>query len=258
MNKTMTSVITTLLFFLSGPVFAQAVGQESAEPQQPVSEQAPAEPAGTEQASVPGKAPEPITGAFGITLGKLFKPSMVAKVIDKQPHKYRGPEGTQLTGSLIQVEPVQPDERFQRYAVMTTDKDIVYAIRAEYQFELKKAKEDKDKAKRSTKFRKTCKNAVKSLAKEMEARHGKPRGAGWDGEWFAFRQFTENTDKSLRLYGNRCRSGIYSVVYTDQALLGIQAKPPKKPEKEEQQEQKPEQKEQEQGQEQVPESEQPS
>ena len=240
MNKTMTSVITTLLFFLSGPVFAQTAGDESAQPQQPVSEQAPAEPAGTEQASAPGKAPEPITGAFGITLGELFKPSMVAKVIDKQPHKYRGPEGAQLTGSLIQVEPVQPDERFQRYAVMTTDKDIVYAIRAEYQFELEKAKQDKDKAKRSTKFRKTCKNAVKSLAKEMEARHGKPRGRDMSGEWYAFRQFTENTDKSLRLYANRCRSGIYSVVYTDQALLGIQAKPPKKPQKEEKQEQKPE------------------
>ena len=236
----MTSVITTLLFFLSGPVFAQTAGDESAEPRQPVSEQAPAEPAGTEQASAPGKAPEPITGAFGITLGELFKPSMVAKVIDKQAHKYRGPEGTQLTGSLIQVEPVQPDERFQRYAVMTTDKDTVYAVRAEYQFELKKAKEDKDKAKRSTKFRKTCKNAVKSLAKEMEARHGKPRGRDMSGEWYAFRQLSENTDKSLRLYANRCRSGIYSVVYTDQALLGIQAKPPKKPEKEEKQEQKPE------------------
>ena len=240
MNKTMTSVIATLLFFLSGLVFAQTAGDESAQPQQPVSEQAPAEPAGTEQASAPGKAPEPITGAFGITLGELFKPSVVAKVIDKQPHKYRGPEGTQLTGSLIQVEPVQPDERFQRYAVMTTDKDIVYAIRAEYQFELEKAKQDKDKAKRSTKFRKTCKNAVKSLAKEMEARHGKPRGQDMSGEWYAFRQFSETSDKSLRLYANRCRSGIYSVVYTDQALLGIQAKPPKKPEKEEKQEQKPE------------------
>ena len=240
MNKTMTSVMTTLVFFLAGPVFAQTAGDESAEPRQPVSEQAPAEPVGTEQAPVPEKAPEPITGAFGITLGELFKPSMVAKVIDKQPHKYRGPEGTQLTGSLIQVEPVQPDERFQRYAVMTTDKDMVYAIRAEYQFELEKAKEDKDKAKRSTKFRKTCKNAVKSLAKEMEARHGKPRGQDMSGEWYAFRQFSETSDKSLRLYANRCRSGIYSVVYTDQALLGIQAKPPKKPEKEEQQEQKPE------------------
>ena len=184
--------------------------------------------------------------------------SRLAKVIDKQPHKYRGPEGTQLTGSLIQVEPVQPDERFQRYAVMTTDKDIVYAIRAEYQFELEKAKDDKDKAKRSTRFRKTCKNAVKSLAKEMEARHGKPRGRDMSGEWYAFRQFTENTDKSLRLYANRCRSGIYSVVYTDQALLGIQAKPPKKPQQKEQKEQEQKQEQQEQDQEQVPEPEQQS
>ena len=260
MNKTLTSMIAALLVFLSGPVFAQTAGDESAATQQQAAsnEQAPAEPAGTQQASVPGKAPEPITGAVGITLGELFKPSTVAKVIDKQPHKYRGPEGTQLTGSLIQVEPVQPDERFQRYAVMTTDKDIVYAIRAEYQFELEKAKDDKDKAKRSTRFRKTCKNAVKSLAKEMEARHGKPRGRDMSGEWYAFRQFTENTDKSLRLYANRCRSGIYSVVYTDQALLGIQAKPPKKPQQKEQKEQEQKQEQQEQDQEQVPEPEQQS
>lgn len=215
-------MIATLLVFLSGPVFAQTAGQELAEPQQqPGSEQAPAEPAETaetEQASVPEKEPEPITGAFGITLGELFKPSMVARVISEQPQKYRGPEGMELTGSLIQVEPRQPDQRFQRYAVKTTDKGIVYAIRAEYQFELEKAKEDKDKAKRSTKFRKTCKNAVKALAREFEGRYGKPRGKGWDGEWFAFRQSSEISNNSLRLYGNRCRTGLYSMVLTDEKV----------------------------------------
>ena len=151
-----------------------------------------------------------------------------------------------MEGNLISVVPVQPDERFQRYEVRTTDKDIVYAIHAEYQFDLEKEKAEKDK-KRSTKFRKTCRNAVKSLAKELEARYGKPRGQGWDGEWYAFRQLSENTDKSLRLYANRCRTGIYSAVYTDQALLGSQAEQAKrqqKPAKEEQQEQKQEMEEQ--------------
>ena len=218
MNKTMTSMIAALLVFLSGPVFAQTAGQAPAELQQPGSEQAPAEAVRTEQASIPEKEAEPITAAFGITLGERFEPSMVARVISEQPQKYRGPEGMELTGSLIQVEPARPDERFQRYEVKTTDKGIVYAIRAEYQFELKKAKEDKDKAKRSTRFRKTCKNAVKALAREFEGRYGKPRGKGWDGEWFAFRQSSETMDKSLRLYSNRCRTGIYSMVLTDEKV----------------------------------------
>lgn len=228
MNNTLTSIMAALLVFLSGPVLAEAAGQETAEPQQPgaTAEQKPAAAAESETAPAPEKAPEPITGAFGITLGEPFELSTVARVIGQQEQGYRTADGQEHTGTLYQVEPVQPDERFQRYALQTTDKGRVYAIRAEYQFDLEQEKADKDK-KRATNFRKTCKNAVKSLAKEMEERHGRPRGRDMSGEWYAFRQFSETEDRSLRLYANRCRSGIYSVVYTDQALLGIQAKPKK-------------------------------
>ena len=86
-------------------------------------------------------------------------------------------------------------------------------------------------------MRKTCKAALKDLASEMEARHGKPRGREMTGEWYAFRQISETSNKSLRLYANRCRSGIYSVVYTDLAITGKQ----KHPKKQEQQEPKQEQ-----------------
>ena len=250
MNKTLTSMITALLVLLSGSILAQTSDDESAVPQQqPTStERAPAAPAEKETASADEKTPEPISGAFGLELGKRFEPSMVAKVLDQQEQGYRGPDAAELKGSLIQVEPRQPDQRFQRYSVKTTDKGIIYAIQAEYQFEREQAeqkqdKSGKDKAKKATSLRKTCKAALKELASEMEARHGKPRGREMTGEWYAFRQISDTSDKSLRLYANRCRSGIYSVVYTDQALLGIQAKPKKQPqaqEKEKSQEQKEE------------------
>jgi hypothetical protein len=239
MNKTLTSMIAVLLVFLQQPSWAETGGAQSAEKPSATAAQGPAsDPSATTEAKrETEKAYEPIQGAFGITLGELFKPSLVAKVLDKQPQTYRWPEGVELEGSLIRVVPPQLDERFQRYAVKTTDKGAIYAIEAEYQFDLEQEKGDK--AKQTTQRRKACKDAVKALTKEMAARYGKPRGMGWDAEWVAFRQFTENTDKSLRLYGNRCDSGIYKVIYTDQALIGIQAKPakrPPKPAKEEQQE----------------------
>jgi hypothetical protein len=253
MNKRLTSMITAMLVFLSGPALAETASDETAAPQQqqlvPAEQAPPAAPAETAKAPAPEKAPEPITGAFGLELGKRFEPSMVAKVMDQQEQGYRGPDGAELKGSLIQVEPSQPDKRFQRYSVKTTDKGIIYAIQAEYQFEReqkdqKQEKAGQDKTKQTGSLRKTCKTALKELGKEMEARYGKPRGRDMSGEWYAFRQFSETEDKSLRLYGNRCRSGIYSVVYTDQVLLGIQAKPKKQPQeqdKEKQQEQKQEQ-----------------
>jgi hypothetical protein len=250
MNNTLTSMMAALLVFLSGPALSQPASEETVAPQQqqaaPAEQAPPAPPAETAKASPPEKAPEPITGAFGLELAERFEPSMVAKVLSQQEQGYRGPDGAELKGSLIQVEPSQPDPRFQRYSVKTTDKGIIYAIQAEYQFEREQAEEKQDKAgqdqaSKPASLRKTCKAALKDLASEMEARHGKPRGREMTGEWYAFRQLSETEDKSLRLYGNRCRSGIYSVVYTDQALLGIQAKPKKLPqEKEKPQEQKEE------------------
>ena len=185
------------------------------------------------KAAAEDKRGEAITGAFGITLGELFASGMVARVLDRKENSYQGPEGTELTGSLIRFEPSQPDDRFQHYSLKTTDKGIVYAIEAEYQMQLEQDKQNQDQAKRSRKIRKTCKTVVKNLAKELEARHGKPRAAGLHGEWFAFRQFSESSDKSISLYANQCRSGKYRVIYRDlTATLGRknkqQVKPPAK------------------------------
>ena len=244
MNKTLTSISAILFVIFQAVALAQSVGEEDTGAQQtPPPSAAPVstEPAETHQASAEEKPPEPITGAFGITLGERFEPAVVTRVLDQKEQSYRGPDGAELKGSLFTVEPREPDERFQRYAIKTTSDGVIYAIEAEYQFEIDKSMSEQGKPKRSRKLRKTCKDTVKAMAKDYKARYGEPRGTGWDGEWYAFRQLGEGTDKSLRLYANRCRSGIYSAVFTDQALLGIQAEQAKrqpKPAKEEQQEQK--------------------
>jgi hypothetical protein len=53
------------------------------------------------------------------------------------------------------------------------------------------------------------------MAGELASRYGKPRGQGWDGLWFTFRQFSETSNRGMKLYGHRCRSGMYSIIYTD-------------------------------------------
>lgn len=180
------------------------------------------------------KSLQPITGAFGIQLGKKFDASMVAKVLHKQELTYSGPGGTKLKGQLLRIEPAKPDKRFQQYSLKTTDKGVIYAIQGDYQY--KEAKPDKatpDEAKPEGKgkglgkpgnkkqpkvMQSTCKAAVKTMAGELESRYGKPRGQGWDGLWFTFRQFSDTSDKGLRLYGHRCRSGMYSIIYTDNTV----------------------------------------
>lgn len=82
-----------------------------------------------------------------------------------------------------------------------------------------------DNKKQARVIQSTCKAAVKTLAGELESRYGKPRGRGWDGLWFTFRQRSDTDNKGIRLYGHRCRSGMYSVVYTDEELLRGLPKP---------------------------------
>ena len=219
MNKLLVSILAILLTI---PLSTLAVD--------PASDESPATKTETDKAAADARPGEPITGAFGITLGESFSPAMVARVLDQQEKSYRGPDGAERTGSLIRIEPGQPDERFQNYSLKTTDKGIVYAIEAQYQMDLERDRPNQDKAKRSRKIRKTCKTAVKNLAKELEARHGKPRAAGLHDEWFAFRQFSESSDKGIDLYANQCRTGKYRVIYTDlAATLEMKDKPDDKP-----------------------------
>jgi hypothetical protein len=246
MNKQLATLIVTLLIFPPVAVTAPAVSDKVTEPQAAATALQPA-PAASENNKAPekteavkaltaDKAVEPITGAFGIPLGEQFETSMVAKVLSKQEQIYNGQGGAKLKGSLIRVEPGKPDERFQQYSLKTTDAGIIYAIQGDYQYEVKpdgtKPAESKPAETRpkgsgkgaskpgnrqpATAIQKTCKAAVKTMAGELEDRYGKPRGQGWDGLWYTFRQPTDTSNKGLKLYGHRCRSGMYSIVYTDE------------------------------------------
>ena len=194
MNKYFVSLIVTLFIFPLGIVSAQNSTNNIQTTQ----------------------APKPIISAFGVLLGEKFEPSMVTKVFGKEPQTYSGADKAKLEGTVYQVEPKTPDQRFQKYSVKTTVDGIVYAILGEYQYETEMAKgKQAGKVKNQRALRKTCKAEVKKLAKELETMHGKPRGEGYDGEWFSFRQTSDNSSKSLRLYAHRCRTGLYSIVYTD-------------------------------------------
>ncbi len=205
MNKYFVSLIVTLFIFPLGIVSAQNSTNNIQTTQ----------------------APKPIISAFGILLGEKFEPSMVTKVIGKEPQTYSGAEKAKLEGTVYQVDPIKPDQRFQKYSVKTTVDGIVYAILGEYQYETEMARgKQAGKVKNQRIVRKTCKAEVKKLAKELESMHGKPRGQGYDGEWFSFRQSSETSNKSLKLYAHRCRTGLYSIIYVDNLA---QKKPQAKP-----------------------------
>ena len=204
MNKQLASLIVTLLIF---PFAAISVAAD--------------------------KSVEQITGAFGIPLGEQFNSTMVANVINEQEQSYKGQGGTKLKGKLLHIEPKNPDARFQQYSIKTTETGIIYAIQGDYQYkvELDEAKENETRPegkgkgagkpgnkKPANAIQKTCKAAVKSMAEELEDRYGKPRGQGWDGLWYTFRQFSDTSNKGLKLYGHRCRTGMYSIVYTDEIV----------------------------------------
>lgn len=243
MNKQLASLILTLLIV---PFYANSAPTDSDKASAPQAASPAVEPVSAEsyegkvpekteleKTTVADKAIELITGAFGIQLGEKFDTSMVTKLLSKQAHSYKGPGGTKLKGQLLRIEPAQPDDRFQQYSIRTTDEGVIYAIQGEYQYEAEsdKAKTDETKPKGSgkgagksgnkqpaTSIQKTCKAAVKTMAEELEARYGKPRGQGWDGLWYTFRQISDTSNKGLKLYGHRCRTGMYSIIYTDDTV----------------------------------------
>ena len=245
MNKQLASLIVTLLIFPFAAVSAPADSDKVTEPQAAPTGLQPGTtasdenktPEKTEIAKTPvaDKAVEPITGAFGIQLGEQFDASMVAKVLSKQEHSYKGQGGIKLKGQLLRIEPGKPDERFQQYSIKTSDAGIIYAIQGDYQYKVEsdearsneaKANETKPEGKGkgagkpgnkkpANAIQKTCKAAVKTMAGELESRYGKPRGQGWDGLWYTFRQPSDTSNRGLKLYGHRCRTGMYSIIYTD-------------------------------------------
>jgi len=243
MNKQLASLIVTLLIFPFGAEAAPADSDKVTEPQatetglQP--DTAVSETHEAVKTPAADKAVEPITGAFGLQLGEQFDASMVAKVLSKQEHSYKGQGGIKLKGQLLRIEPGKPDERFQQYSIKTTYDGLIYAIQGDYQYKVESGEAKTDEAKPqgsgkgagkpgnkkpATAIQKTCKAAVKTMAGELEDRYGKPRGQGWDGLWFTFRQPSDTSNRGLKLYGHRCRSGMYSIVYIDDKVQrGTQA-----------------------------------
>jgi hypothetical protein len=157
------------------------------------------------------KAPQPVTGAFGIPLGERFEPYMVAKVLRQEEKTYRGPKKEERKGTLYRVEPKVTNTLFNTYAVATTADGIIYLIRG-----------DQEPAERKP----AC-EAPKALAELLAAKYGKPRDKGPAGEWYNFRDMSRSTYRGVRLHATRCGRGIYSIVYRDDAArLGAPAPKP--------------------------------
>jgi len=164
---------------------------------------------GTENAAgaaeeAPAKEPEPVTGAFGIPLGERFEPCLVAKVVEEEPVTYRTPDKSPRTGTRYLVEPKEPSIHFNAYSVDTTEDGLIFAVRGDYRPEERASKCD----------------VTKEIAASLEEKYGKPRGRSPYGHWYAFRDMSVKHYRGIRLYANRCRQGIYQVVYGDDGVKG--------------------------------------
>lgn len=152
------------------------------------------------EAQIETRAPEAVTGAFGLPLGERFSPELVSKVLREAEHSYRGADRTQHKGVRYWVEPKIPNPNFTAYSVSTTSDGTIYAIRGEY-----------DAPDRTSK----C-DVTETLAAFLEQKYGPPRGRGAAGEWYSFRDGTAADGfKGIRLYANRCARGGYTIVYSD-------------------------------------------
>lgn len=152
----------------------------------------------------PAKEPEPVTGAFGIPLGEHFEPGLVAKVLGEKPVTYRTPDKSSRTGTRYLVEPKEPNIHFNAYSVDTTEDGLIFAVRGDYRPEERASKCD----------------VAKEIAASLEEKYGKPRGRSPYGHWYAFRDMSLKHYRGIRLYANRCRQGIYQIVYGDDGVKG--------------------------------------
>jgi len=158
----------------------------------------------------------PVTGAFGIRLGEKFAPYMVGTVLSQSDKTYkdRSEEKAEHTGTEYRVEPPVPNKYFNEYSVLTNEAGIIYSIIGKH-----------NPAEPENKCRRT-----KKIARSLVDKYGKPRGRGTLGEWVAFRESVEGPYRGIRLYAPRCRTGHYSIVYSDDGAM-MQAAPADVPEK---------------------------
>jgi hypothetical protein len=145
------------------------------------------------------KPVEPVTGAFGLTLGTRFEPSQVEKVLSEEPKSYRVADKSERQGTLYRVVPKSPDPNFTGYAVATTEDGTIYRIRGELS---------------GTDRRSQC-AVTKEIAAALAEKHGKPRGKGGFGEWYAFRDQSAPGYRGILVNAARCKRGSYSISYED-------------------------------------------
>jgi hypothetical protein len=149
----------------------------------------------------PEPEPAPVTAAFGINLGEPFSPCMVAEVLGEESVTYRDADKAEQTGTRYRVVPKVPNSRFTDYAVDVNRGGIVYAVRASFE---------------SEGGENLC-GITKELAASLEEKYGQPRGRDPFGSWTVFRDMSADHYRGIRLYSQRCRRGIYEIVYSDDA-----------------------------------------
>lgn len=177
-------------------------GDSAKAPQQADAKNEPPSPvvnAGVVAEAAVGKSTDAVTGAFGLQLGKRFEPCMVAKVISREEHNYRGRDKAKFIGILYRVEPKVPNRYFNQYAVKTTKGGVIHTIQGGY--------EPQEKIN-------LCKQ-TSHLAGLLESKYGKPRGKGMMGDWYTFRESVSGPYRGVRFYAPKCRNGRYSISYSD-------------------------------------------
>jgi hypothetical protein len=188
----------------TGAAPAEPAGQEAVRATPDADDAAPdsgTDPAEGDAPVAPEPEPAPVTAAFGITLGEPFSPCIVAEVLGEESVTYRDADKAEQTGTRYRVVPKVPNSRFTDYAVDVNRDGIVYAVRASFESEVGEN---------------LC-GITKELAASLEEKYGQPRGRGSFGEWYAFRDTSVEHYRGIRLYSNRCRRGIYEIIYSDDA-----------------------------------------
>ena len=223
MNQKVTRILVAVSMIAALGAAAQLWAAESAAERQPVEEAAKqasgaqgdagAEVATGKNAAAPEKQPAPITGAFGLTLGEHFEPTMVARIISQKERTYSDRNRVERIGTLYQIEPKSPSDAFSTYLVATTRDGIIYSISGQYEHAENKS---------------TC-EVTRRLAAELEQKYGKPRGKGAFGNWYSFRDMSRAAYRGVRLYAPKCRSGRHSIVYSDDNAKTPAAPPEPKP-----------------------------
>ena len=180
MNERLTRILVavfalTAWSFLAATGCEQNAGQPAGPTAQPAAEQAPeaaaVEPADTspsaeqtaaegagEDAPPPEKALEPVTGAFGLTLGERFAPVVVAEVLGEEERSYMKADRSTGKATLYRIVPKAPDEHYNQYSATTNEAGLVYTIEGEFVPAEKESKCD----------------LAKSLVDELRAKYGAP------------------------------------------------------------------------------------